>query len=471
MSRLWLLILIAGLSACMVGPDYERPPTPAVERWHSDTDYQGKEGTALYDLAWFDIFQDEELQELILLALEQNQDLLIAVERIEESRAGSRIARSALFPVVGVSLTGEREEESALTNTNPITADEFFVGPVAAWEVDLWGGNRRGSNAAFARYLSAEYGAQAVRLSLIADVSQAYFELQGTESILEIAQDTLADRRQALSIAEKRFHGGLTSKLEVIQSEVDVAATRADIPKVEQNKLALENRLSLLLGMPPGHQQLERRLRDQYVPASVAAGLTSTLMERRPDVMQAEQRLIAASENVGVATSRLFPNVRLTGGLGYQTEDFNDLLNSDGEFWIADFAVTMPLFNAGALRAEVSAAESRFNQARLGYEKIVLEAFRDVSDSLNQFYKAGETLEAQLDLQSASMEYLDLATKRYRNGVLAYIDVLDARRSLFDAQLSVSRARQAQLLALVGLYKALGGGWDPEAIAAKNTAL
>jgi multidrug efflux system outer membrane protein len=463
-SRLGALFVSLGLVSCMVGPDYQQPETTAPESWHADLSYQKLEAETLTDLAWFDIFQDEELRELIRLALENNKSLLVAIERIAEARATNRIARSALYPTLDLELLGEREDESAATNTNPEQADEVFFGLSAGWELDLWGGNRRASRAAFARYLAAEYGAQAVRLSVIADVSQSYFQLQGVESRLNVNRDTLGAREQALAIAEKRFHGGLTSKLEVIQSRVDLATIRALLPKIEQQKLIAENQLSLLLGEAPGHRQLSRRLRDQYIPTTVVAGLPSTLMERRPDVMRAERELQSASESVGVATARLFPNIRVTGSGGYESEDFDDILDSDAEFWILNLDVVMPLFNSGARRAQVSVAESRFNQARLAYEQVVLEAFREVSDSLNQFYKSGETLAAELELEGASAEYLSLAQKRYRNGVLAYIDVLDARRSLFDAQISVSVARQSQLFALVALYKSLGGGWDPQVI-------
>jgi multidrug efflux system outer membrane protein len=456
-----LLVLLAG---CMVGPDYQQPEPVELANWHADLGYQGLEGEMLTDMAWFDIFQDEELQELILLALENNKNLLVAVERIEEARAANRVTRSALYPTLNLELLGEREDESSRTNTNAEQVDEVFFGLSAAWELDLWGGNRRASSAAFARYLSAEYGAQAVRLSVIADVSQSYFELQGTESRLDVNRDTLGAREQALVIAQKRHKGGLTSKLEVIQSQVELAQTRALLPKIEQQKLLAENQLALLLGEPPGHRELSRRLRDQIIPTKVIAGLPSTLMERRPDVMRAERELFAASESVGVATAQLFPNIRVTGSAGYESEDFDDMMDSDADFWILNLDVVMPLFNAGARRAQVTIAESRFNQARLRYEQVVLDAFREVSDSLNLFYKAGETLQAELELQSASTEYLSLAQKRYRNGVLAYIDVLDARRSLFEAQISVSVARQSQLFALVDLYKALGGGWDPQAI-------
>ena len=445
----------------MVGPDYERPEVETPEHWHIDLNYLDNEGPSLSDTAWVEIFQDEQLQASIKTALAHNKTLLIAIERIEEARAINRITRAALFPSLDLALTPEREHESDLTDVNALTKNEIFFGPTVAWELDLWGGNRRINNAAYATYLAAEYGAQAVRLSLIADVSRAYFELQGIESRLETSFDTLEAREQALLIAHKRHKGGLTSKLEVVQSQVEMASTRAIIPKVEQSKLAVENQLSVLMGMSPRHQSMRHNLRDLFIPVDVTAGLPSSLLQRRPDIMQTEQEMIVASELIGASKARLFPNIRLTGDLGFKSAAFDDLLDSDGRYWIIELDVVMPLFNAGARRAELSAAESRFNQARLSYEQVVLEALREVSDALNQFYKSGESLDALLELERASAEYLNLAEKRYRNGILAYLDVLDAQRLLFDAQISVSKARQNQFFALVDLYKALGGGWNP----------
>ena len=412
-----LLSLLIGLSGCMVGPDYQRPEVETPERWHVDLNYKGLQEASLTDLAWTEIFQDEDLRAYVQQALERNKNLRIAAERIVEARAVNRITRSALYPSLDAELLLEREDESELTNINPEQADEHFFGLSAAWELDLWGKNRRASNAAFARYLAAEYGAQAVRLSLVADVSRAYFQLQGVEARLGINLDTVGAREQALVIAQKRHRGGLTSKLEVIQSEVDLASTRASIPNVEQQKLAVENQLSVLLGEVPTHHTVSRRMRDQYVPSSVAAGLPSTLLQRRPDVLQAEQALVTASEEVGVATAGRFPSIELTGSFGTESAALEDIVDSDGEFWILNLDLVMPLFNAGARRARVTAAESRFNQARLRYEQVVLEALREVSDSLNQFYKAGEALQIQLELERASTEYLNLAQKRYRNGV------------------------------------------------------
>lgn len=456
------------LSACMVGPDYQTPEMSVPDNWHVDLDYTSNSEASLADMAWIDIFQDEQLRTVVEKALADNRRMQIAIERIEESRALYRVNRAPLFPTVDLELNSEREEESGLTNTNAETADEFFFGPTVSWEIDLWGKNRRSSRAAYARYLSSEYGAQAVRLSLLAEVCQAYFELEGVNSRLATNYETLASRESSLVIAEKRFKGGLSSKLEVKQAEVELAVTRSTIPQAEQSQLVIENQLAILAGEAPRHFTLRSTLEDQYIPAHVTAGLPSALMQRRPDIMEAEQNLIAASEAVGVATAKLFPNITLTGGLGYETDEFEDLLDDDGEFWIVQLDVAMPLFNAGARRAQLSAAESRFNQARLAYEQAVLDALREVSNSLNQFYKSGEALTAQLALEKASSEYLNLATKRYRNGVLAYLDVLDAQRQLFSAQIAVSIARERQLVALVQLYKALGGGWNPDAMMAES---
>ena len=463
LARYVLLAML--LSGCMVGPDYQRPEIPVVDDWHADVDYKSLEEPSLAEQSWLSLFQDEQLQNVVQQALQSNRELLLAIERIEEARALHRIDRAPLFPTLDLDLSVEREQESGLTNVDPVLDNEIFFGASAGWELDLWGKNRRAGRAAYARYLASEYGAQAVRLTLIADTCQAYFGLQGINARLGVNYDTLGAREESLVIAEKRFTGGLTSSLEVKQAEVEVATSRSSIPKVEQSKLVAENELAVLMGLPPQHFTIKGELDEQPLPSSIAAGLPSTLLERRPDIMQAEQELVAASERVGVAKARLFPSIALTGSYGTETTEFSDLLDSDGRYWILEVDVLMPLFNAGARRAELSAAESRFNQARLRYEQAVLEALQETSNALNQFHKAGETLEAELALQRATSEYLALATKRYRNGVLAYIDVLDAQRQLFDAQIAVSTAREIQLLALVDLYKALGGGWDPQALA------
>ena len=457
-------LLVFSLNACMMGPDYQRPEVTTPPGWDEAVGHTvgapQQDAVALESLAWADLLREQELIQLVRTALDNNKDLQIAMQRVEQSRAIYRIASAGRWPSVDLLQLNERERESALTNENPEKADELFFGPTVAWEVDLWGRQRRLSNSGYANYLAAEYGAQAVRLSLIAEVALAYFELQGERARLQISHDTVTARERSLHIAQRRFEGGLTSRLEVTQAQVDLAATRSALVRVEQLEALAQNRLSVLLGQPPGPHQFEKQLDELYVPVDVTADLPLRLLDRRPDLMQAEQIAIAASEEVGVATASLYPSIFLTASGGTETQDFSDLLNSEGEYWIVNLDIIMPLFNAGARRATLTAAEHRYNEARLQWEQSLLVALHEVADALVQFRKAGEALDAEMALESASEEYLVLAYKRYRNGVLAYIDVLDAQRSLFTAQIAVSRARQTRLSTLVNLYKALGGGWD-----------
>lgn len=462
---LWAL-LACQVSACMVGPDYQRPElaAPAMSGAAAGPAEAPAPADALVleSLAWADLLREHELQQLIRTALENNKDLQMAVARVEQSRALNRIASAGRLPSVELQQRNERESESALTNEVPEQTDELFFGPALAWEVDLWGRQRRLSNAGYAHYLAAEYGAQAIRLSLVSEVALAYFELQGERARVQISRDTLAARERSLAIAERRFKGGLTSRLEYTQAQVDLAATRSALVRVVQLERLAQNRLSLLLGEPPGTRTLQKQLDELYLPAEITAELSSSLLDRRPDIMQAEQLAIAASEEVGVATANLLPNVMLTASGGTETTEFADLLDPAGEYWIVNLDLVMPLFNAGARRASLTVAEHRYNEARLQWEQALLTALREVADGLVRFRQAGAALEAEMAFERASQDYLNLAYKRYRNGVLAYIDVLDAQRSLFVSQIAVSQARQARLSALVSLYKALGGGWDQD---------
>lgn len=462
-----LFAAVLMFSACKVGPDYERPEVPVPPGWADNAvaviGTPKDDAVRISSLGWADLFQDAELKAVIQQALDHNKDLQIAVERVAQARAYATIAGAGRWPTIDAAQLSERESESALTNDPPDPrADELFLGLTFAWEIDLWGRQRRISDAGFARYLAAEYGAQAVRLSLIAEVASAYFDLQGARAREVISHETVAARMRSWEIAQKRFRGGLTSRLEVTQSEVDLASSRGALVRAEQQTALAQNRLSILLGQPPGPQSLQVALDQHDIPADVTADLPLRLLDRRPDLMAAEQEVIAACQEVGVATADLLPNIFLTADGGIQSQDFDDLLNRDGDFWIVNLDILMPLFNAGARRAELTAAEHRYNEARLQWEQALLGALREVADALVRFRKSGEELEAVLVLQQASEEYLTLAFKRYRNGVLAYIDVLDAQRSLYLAQIGVSQARLARLQALVQIYKSLGGGWNPE---------
>ena len=459
------LLPLCFLSACMLGPDYEKPATAMPENWYQGAGKQfpqfaDHEAVLLSDLNWWDLFQDKTLQQLIEQALENNHDLNVAVLNIEKARANYRIARSGLFPTAVLRQETEREGLSLIEDgSDDITVDQHLAVDLA-WELDLWGANRRAGNAAFADYLATEYGWRGVRLSLISEVAATYFSLLAADAKLKINQDTLQARERAYVIAEKRFKGGLTSKLEVQQAKVELETTRAAVPDAEQARLTFENSLSILLGVNPREIILEAGLEQQQIPETIKPGLPSELLQRRPDIMRAEKQLHIASEKVGIAKAAFFPSLKLTSSVGYETVEFGDLLDSDGQKWLFESNLLTPIFNAGSLRAQYSVAQIELQQAKLAYEKTVLQSMREVSEALHQFYKTKDVLQAHMTLEVASREYYILAVKRYRMGIHAYLDVLDAQRKLLDAQLKVSGSREKQLQSLVALYKSLGGGWD-----------
>ena len=456
-------------SACALGPDYERPEYQFNDYWYGDYGQESLDQDSLSRVRWWDLFDDPQLEEFIRQALDNNHDLRLAVLRIEEARSSATVAGSGLWPSLGIGVDASREKESALTNSEPTIENTFFFGPQLSWELDLWGANRRTKNAANAEFWASEYAAQAVRLSLISEVASTYFALQSADARLAISHETLKIREKGLDIAEKRFKGGLTSKLEVKQTEVELESTRALIPSIEQLRHELENRLSLLMGKQGERITLQTTLFDHALERKVGAGLPASLIERRPDIIEAENLLRASSERIGVAQAAFLPNISLTGSFGVESEEFQDLLSTNGQAWVIELNALAPLFNAGRISAQYKASKTRYQQDLVRYEQTVLKALHEVSDLINAFYKNQTALDAQATLVSASNEYLELAIKRYRNGVLAYIDVLDAQRRLFDAQLSESQVREKQLQITVDLYKALGGGWEQERQALSST--
>lgn len=469
-----IVACVSLLNACMLGPDYEQPIVDVPDAW-----YQGEgktfpahddEAALLAELNWWELFHDETLKELIQLALENNRDLKTAVLNIDKARAAYRIERSGLFPSANLLLESEREGLSLLEDGTDDIVENHYLAVDLSWELDLWGAVRRKNEAALADYLATGYGWRSVRLSLISDVATAYFSLLGADEKLKINLDTLKARESAYIIADKRFKGGLTSKLEVQQAKVELASARAAVPDAEQSRLAFENTLSILLDVNPREYLVKTNLGQQHIPKKIKPGLPSNLLQRRPDIMQAEQSLRIASEKVGVAKAAFFPSLTLTTSLGYETAEFEDLLDSDGEKWIVAGNLLTPIFNAGRLDAQYTVAQIELKQAKLAYEQSVLQSMREVSDALKQFYKNKDVLQAHLELEVASREYYILAMKRYRLGILAYLDVLDAQRKLLDAQLKVSDSREKQLQSVVALYKSLGGGWDGELVAQTDLA-
>lgn len=458
MKRLLAPVLLAAvLSGCTLGPGYQRPGV-AVPASH-----RGQEGPAveasLADLAWWDATKDPVLESLVSEALEKNQDLAIAAARVEEYRALAGI--DPRWPTVSAGASAARGRTSEAVQAIPggQTRSAFDLSAAVSWEVDLWGRLRRTNEATAAQYLATEEARSGVSLSLVADVATSYFQLRALDLQLATARRTLESRKSAFDLIEKRLLGGVGNKLEASQSASAVAQTEAAIPELEQAVFAQENLLCLLLARPPG--PIERGSPIGDIPAlEVPAGLPSALLQRRPDVRQAEQALRAANAQVGIAEASLFPQFSLTGALGAQSGDLSDLLKSGSIAWNVGAGLLAPVFQGGRLRRNLEAAKARWEQARLAYEKAALAAFGDVATSLHAIRTTARIVEAQRRNVEALREAEKTALLRFEGGVSAYLEVLDAQRELFSGELAFAQALRDERSALVRLYRALGGGWN-----------
>lgn len=453
--RLFVMAMLGVVSACTLGPDYQRPDTVLPEV-HRGSGIPPEEGTEIVDSAWWELFGDSALDELIDSALEENRNLQIATARIQEARSRFRVTHANRLPQVGALADVYREREAG----EPTAVDNFELSATVAWEVDLWGRLRRADEGARADLLATVEARRGVVLTLVADVARVYFELRDLDRRLGITLGTVATRRHALEIAELRFEGGLTSQLEVRQAETELAGAEALAPEIKQRLVEKENELSLLLGRSPGDVVRGKELGGQTVPPEIPPGLPSELLERRPDIRGAEQALVAANADVGVAVASLYPRFSLSATGGGESHELGDVLASGTGIWELAANLTAPLWQGGRLRAEVDVARARFDQAVLEYDQAILEALREVADALAATGNTRYSLESQVRLEIASRQYLELASLQYDNGVVPYLDVLDAQRQLFGAELDLSVATRDRLLSVVELYRALGGGWS-----------
>jgi multidrug efflux system outer membrane protein len=466
----WMIaaVVVSVLGGCMVGPDYQRPvlPSPAVFRGTADP-AAPPDPTSLGDLQWFEVFQDEQLQALIRTALVANYDLRDAVARVNEARANLGITRSEQFPNIAASadITTVRASRNGLQPVPASVNRDRTVGSVLlnllSFEVDVWGRLRRATEAARAEVLAAEDTRQAVLTTLVSDVATAYFALLELDRELEIAQRTLAVRQQSLRLIEVRQQGGVANLLEVRQAEQLVYSAAQVIPDTERLIEQTENQLRLLLGQPPGDMPRGQPLTAQAHPPTVPSGLPSALLERRPDIRAAEQTLIAANANIGVAKAAYFPTISLTGLLGYESNHLASLFKGANSTWQFVPQVTQPIFTAGRITSQVHLAEAQQQRALIQYEKAIQTAFREVSDALVQYRRVKEIRTQQTLLVTTLQDRSQLAYMRYRGGVDTLLNALDADRDLFNAELSLTQTGRNELLALVQLYKALGGGWQP----------
>jgi len=450
------------LAGCTLGPDYRRPTVPTPGAWRDGT--PTPDPASLADLSWWELFQDQELRDLVRVSLEANKDLRIAVTRVDQARAQLGITRAAHFPQVdaGASATTNRTSDTVRPRGQGGDFGLLSTTVDLSFELDLWGRLRRASEAARAELLASEETRHAVVMTLVSDVAAAYLQLRELDLELEITRRTVAARQQSLGIVRDRFEGGLTSALDLRQAETDLASTAALIPDLERQITQTENQLSILLGRNPSGIGRGRPLTGQTFPPTVPAGLPSALLERRPDIRQAEETLVAANARVGVAKAAFFPQISLTGFFGVESVALSDLFTGPSRIWQFGPSVTLPIFNAGRNRANLQLTEAQQREALLRYEQAIQQAFREVEDALVAHRRAREALAEQDAAVRASREALAIAELRYTSGLTSYLNVLDAQRTLLTAELAQSRTLRAQLVAVVQLYRALGGGWAQE---------
>lgn len=450
------------LAACMVGPKYQRPTVevPKVYRGTAPDAAATPSAESLGEAKWWTIFKDEQLQSLIRTALQQNYDLRIAAERVLAAQAQLRIARSNQYASAGVGIGGTTERQSASPLSPAFRWDYMQVGGSASWDIDFWGKYRRATEAARANLAQTEWGKRAVVNTLVANVASAYFRLRALDLDLEITQHTLAFRQESLRLTKLLADHGAVSMLDVRQAEQLVYVASAALPDLERQIEQEENYLSFLLAQNPGPITRGRSLTEQARAPVVPAGLPSQLLERRPDIHEAEQQLIAANALIGVARASYFPSISLTGTAGFMSSALTDLFAKPGGAWDFATSVTQPLFTAGKLQANVRLAEAQQQQVLLAYQQTIQNAFRDVSDALVGYQKTREAREQQELLAAAAQDSARLAHVRYNGGSSAYLEVLTNETNYLAAELNLSQARLDEMLSLVQIYSALGGGWQ-----------
>jgi multidrug efflux system outer membrane protein len=449
------------LSACMVGPNYKRPDVPTVPAYRGPDNTEVSSKESLADQKWFELFKDPVLQQLIRTALKQNYDVRIAANRILQQQEQVRITRSNQFPTVsgGPAITGLRQPGvPGAFSAYQYAASELNV--TASWTPDFWGRYRRATEAARATLLFDVWGQRAVIYTLVDNLATAYFQLREYDLELELAKQTLASRKESLLLTQTLERGGNTSLVDVRQAEQLVEEAAEAIPQTEQNIQQEENQISILIGENPHAIPRGLPITEQPNPDTVPAGLPSQLLERRPDIQEAEQNLVAANADIGVARAQLFPSIPLTGSIGLESIGLGNLFTWANRSYNLTAQATQPIFNAGALRANVRLSEAQKQQAVLQYQQDIQQAFRDVSNALIAYRKTREYREHQELLTTATRESSNLAQIRYKGGVTSYLEVLTNDTNYFSAELALARARLNERLAVVQLFNALGGGWQ-----------
>ncbi|HLB89632.1 MAG TPA: efflux transporter outer membrane subunit [Terriglobales bacterium] len=465
MRRLIALSLIMLLaSGCAVGPNYKRPSVtvPGTYRGAIPQEATQPAAESIGDQKWWEVFQDPQLQDLIHTALQQNYDVRIAATRILQAQAQVGITRADQLPTIsgGVEAVNQRSARSKFFPAFETSSNQVDLS--LAWELDFWGKYRRATESARANLLATQWARQAVISTLVSDVAAAYFQLRELDLELEISRRTLASRRDSLQLTQTLASGGATSMLDVRQAEQLVFTAAETIPDLERRIEQQENFLSILLGNNPGPITRGTKLTEQPHAPEIPAGLPSSLLERRPDIRQAEAQLIAANAQIGVAKAAYFPQITLTASGGYQSSALTSLFTGPAGLWNFGGSLVQPIFTGGRIRSNVKFTEARQQEAALIYQQTVQQAFRGVSDALVEYRKDREFREQQEQLTFSAQDAARLSETRYRGGATSYLEVLTNETNYFDAELGLAQAQLNELLGLVRIYSNLGGGWQEQ---------
>ena len=457
------LLSLSLLSACALGPNYKRPPVETPESYRSDGGPEAAptDAEALADLPWWQVFQDPVLKGLIEEALANSYDIRLVASRVEQARSAVGVTRADLLPQVSYEGSAQRARFFNFSDEN-VTGNQFLGAFQMAWEIDVWGRIRRATEASLANLFATEDVQRGVILSLVTGVAQAYLELRELDEELAIARRTRESFQETLDLFTRQLVGGVGNKLATSRAEAALASTAATIPDLERQIVAKENQISILLGRKPGPIERGAALTEQTYPPKVPAGLPAALLERRPDIMQAEQTIVASNALVGVAITNFLPRIGLTTLFGGQSDDLDNIVKGQGNVWSIGGSLVGPVFQGGRLYYNYKGSVAAWEEAKLAYQQTVLNALGEVSNALVARQKYAES-RTEIERQvKALQDSVHLATLRYTGGLATYYEVLEAQQQLFPAENSLARTELNQLVTVVGLYRALGGGWRSE---------
>jgi multidrug efflux system outer membrane protein len=466
MRRIVPVLVLSLLTGCAVGPNYKRPQVPVPGQYRNAPAPGDQPAPSLADTRWQDLFSDPTLDKMVNAALAHNFDLGIASERVEQARQQLGITRANQYPFLDIQSGFTSTQSSSIGANNfvvrgtNLSASYSSIGAALSWEIDLWGRLRRLTESARANYLASAEGRRAVQVSLISDVTEAYFQLLEQDSELEISRKTRQIAQDSLRLVELRRQRGAASGLDIRQAEQLLYTAEARIPAAERAIAQTEDLLSLLQGAVPAAQARGRKLEDVPIPAQAPPGLPSSLVERRPDIREAEQNLIAANAQIGAARALYFPQISLTAFAGGQSRYLSDLLAGPGRVYSVAPAAAQAIFHGGQIRSQVRLTEARQRELVIVYQKSIYGALREVSDALVGFDRYREERHQQEQLVRTLEDTVRLSELRYRGGLDSYLQVLDAQRNLFAGQLTLAQLRLQERVALMQIYRALGGGWS-----------